>query len=167
MKNLKLLLGILIGLTIMLLCLVLGDNLLNTFVTTEPFIGLYKFAIRIILMFISYFIIKKMYKKSIAPSTTKLFKGVFVYGGAMWIVIIINLILGYKTPTEPIASAIPSLIGMFFAMIGTGILEELTFRAFFFNAFLNSSIRFPENRGLAIKLSTPASVASSNMSSQL
>lgn len=137
MKNLKLLLGIILGFVTLLGCLLFGDYLVGMFITTEPLVGLCELAIRLILMFISYFIIKKMYKKNIGPSATNMTKGLFGYGATMWIIIILNLIFDYKTPTVPITSAIPAMIGMFFSMMGTGVLEELAFRGFFFNAFLD------------------------------
>ncbi|SFU63585.1 CPBP family intramembrane glutamic endopeptidase [Butyrivibrio sp. INlla21] len=137
MENLKLLFGLILGLAISIGCMFFGDTLIATLVPSEPFIGLGELALRLILLLISNLIIRKMYKKSITPSTNNLKKGLFVYGAAMWIVIILNLIMEYQIPEIPLASAMPSIIGLFFSEMGTGVLEELTFRGFFFNAFLD------------------------------
>ena len=137
MKNLKLILGIIIGFVLLLGCVIFADEFVATFIPTQPFGGMAEFAIRILLLTISYFIIKKMYKKGIGPSTSNLGKGIFIYGAAMWIPIILNLIFDFKTPLVSFASAVPTLIGFLFATLGTGILEELVFRGFFFNAFVD------------------------------
>ncbi len=137
MKNLKLILGIIIGFVLLLGCVIFADEFVATFIPTQPFGGMAEFAIRILLLTISYFIIKKMYKKGIGPSTSNLGKGIFIYGAAMWIPIILNLIFDFKTPLMSFASAVPTLIGFLFATLGTGILEELVFRGFFFNAFVD------------------------------
>ena len=63
MKNLKLSLGIIIGFIILLGCVIFVDGSIAKFIPTQPFGGMAEFAIRILLMTISYFVIKKMYKK--------------------------------------------------------------------------------------------------------
>ena len=137
LKNLKLILGIIIGFAVLLGCLIFVDSSIPNFITTEPFVGMAEFAVRILLLTISYFIIKKMYKKDIGPSTSNLGKGIFIYGAAMWIPIILNLITKARTPVVPFATVLPTLIGIFFSQMGTGVLEELVFRGFFFNAFVD------------------------------
>ena len=137
MKNLKLILGIVIGFVLLLGCVIFADEFVATFIPTQPFGGMAEFAIRILLLTISYFIIKKMYKKGIGPSTSNLGKGIFIYGAAMWIPIILNLITKARTPVVPFATVLPTLIGIFFSQMGTGVLEELVFRGFFFNAFVD------------------------------
>ena len=137
MKNLKLILGIIIGFIILLGCVIFVDGSIAKFIPTQPFGGMAEFAIRILLMTISYFVIKKMYKKNIGPSTKNLAKGVFIYGAAMWIPIILDFIFRYKTPLVSLTAALLTLIGIFFSEMGTGVLEELVFRGYFFNAFVD------------------------------
>ena len=129
--------GIIIGFAVLLGCLIFVDSSIPNFITTEPFVGMAEFAVRILLLTISYFIIKKMYKKDIGPSTSNLGKGIFIHGAAMWIPIILNLITKARTPVVPFATVLPTLIGIFFSQMGTGVLEELVFRGFFFNAFVD------------------------------
>ena len=137
MKNLKLILGIIIGFVLLLGCVIFADDFVATFIPTQPFGGMAELAIRILLLTISYFIIKKMYKKGIGPSTKNLAKGVFIYGAGMWIPVILDFIINYKTPVVSLPAALPTLIGIFFSEMGTGVLEELVFRGFFFNAFVD------------------------------
>ena len=137
MKNLKLLLGIIIGFILELGCIIFVDHAINQLIVNPALGGMAEFASRTLIFIIGYFIIEKMYKKSVAPSTKNLKKGLFVYGATFWILFISNLIFDHKTPTMPILSCIPSVIGILFSEMGTGVLEELVFRGFFFNAFVD------------------------------
>ena len=135
MKNLKLLFGIIIGFVILLGCIIFADHYVGMLIVNPALNGIGEFAVRTLILIGSCFFISKMYKKSVAPSTLNMTKGLFIYGATVWIIIITNLFSEYKTPALPASSVIPSLIGLFFGAMGTGLLEELVFRGFFFNAF--------------------------------
>ncbi len=135
MKNLKLLLGIIIGYVILLGCIIFADHYVGMLIVNPALNGIGEFAVRLLILIGCYFLISKMYKKSVAPSTLNMKKGIFIYGATVWIIIITNLFSEFKTPVLPVSSIIPSIIGLFFGEMGTGILEELVFRGFFFNAF--------------------------------